>query len=151
MSGILKNFAGLLQSGHLRDLGFQKRYETFSRRHPDFSEHYHLQPTSWNRDGEPWSFHLVIGIGFNNIPSKQKGQLAGCHASKRDQTIETTLINGAGSDAQKLADEVARVAGIILARSEYLRSRYPILRHSYDRGILHQGFPADPESDLAED
>ena len=150
MSGILKNFAGLLQSGHLKDLGFQKRYETFSRRHPEFSEHYHLQPTSWNRDGEPWSFHLVIGIGFNNIPSKQKGQLAGCHASKRDQTIETTLINGASTDPQQLAQEAARVAGIILARSEYLRSRYHTLRHSYDRGMLRDGFPADPEFDPTE-
>ena len=150
MSGILKNFTGLLQSGHLKGLGFQKRYETFSRQHPEFSEHYLIQPTALNRDGGPWSFHLVTGIGFNNIPSKQKGQLARCHASMRDQTIETTLINGVPPDPQNLPKEVARAAEVILARSEYLRSRYQTLRHSYDRGILHDGFPADPEIDLPE-
>jgi hypothetical protein len=147
MSGILKSFASLLQGNHLKALGFEKRYETFSRRHPEFSEHYHLQPASWNRDGEPWSFHLVIGIGFNAIPARQKGQLAGCHASKRDQTIGTILINGSTSDPQHLGEEVARVAEIILARSEYLQRRHGTLRQSYDRGILHEGFPADPEFD----
>lgn len=147
MSGVLKNFAGVLQSGHLKDQGFQKRYETFSRQHPAFSEHYHIQPASWNRDGEPWSFHLVVGIGFSGIPSKQKGQLAGCHASKRHLTVETSLVNPADPDPEKLRHEAARAAGIILAHSEYLQSRHQILRHSYDRGILHQGFPADPEMD----
>ena len=145
MSGILKTFTGLLQSDHLKALSFQKRYETFSRQHPEFSEHYHIQPASWNRDGEPWSFHLVIGIGFNAIPSRQKGQLAGCHASKRDQTIATTLINGISSDREKLKQEAARVAGIILSRSGYLLDRHRELRNSFDRGHLMDGFPVDPD------
>jgi hypothetical protein len=150
MSGILKTFTTTLQSNHLKGQGFQKRYETFSRQHPEFSEHYHIQPASWNRAGDKWTFHLIIGIGFNSIPSRQKGQLAGCHASKRHTTIETTLINPGESDPEKFRQEAARVADIILARSDYFQSRYKILRHSYDRGILRQGFPADPEFDAPE-
>jgi hypothetical protein len=149
MSGLLKAFTNALQSGHLKEQGFQKRYETFSRQHPKFSEYYHIQPT--NRAGDTWSFHLIVGIGFSDIPSKQKGQLAGCHASKRYLTVETTLLTSSDTDLETLREEAARVAGIILAQSEYLLSRYPILRHSYDRAILHEGFPADPETDLSQD
>ena len=147
MSGILKPFAHTLQAAHLKGHGFQKRYETFSRQHPDYSEHYHIQPASWNRAGEPWSFHLVLGIGFTGIPSKQKGALAGCHASKRHATVQTTLINPGNADPEKIQQEAARVAEIILACSDYLRSRHQVLRQSYDRGILHEGFPADPDND----
>lgn len=150
MSGILKNFANALQSSHLKAHGFQKRYETFSRQHAAYSEHYHLQPASWNRDGEKWSFHLILGIGFTGIPSKQKGQLAGCHASKRHTTVDTILINPKENDPEKIQKEVARVAEIILGCSEYLKKRHQVLRHSYDRGILDDGFPADPEQDTAE-
>lgn len=151
MSGILKAFTNVLQSGHLKEQGFQKRYETFSRQHPKFSEHYHIQPASWNRAGEKWSFHLVAGIGFSDIPSKQKGQLAGCHASKRHLTVETSLVNSGDMDQETLRHEAARVAEIILAHSEYLQNRYSILRHSYDRGLLHEGFPVDPEMDSPQD
>lgn len=151
MSGILKTFVTKLQSDHLKGQSFQKRYETFSRRHPEFSEHYHIQPSSWNRAGEKWSFHLVIGIGFSDIPSKQKGQLAGCHASKRHLTIETSLINSVDANRETLRHEVAHVAEIILAHSDYLQNRHQILRQSYDRGILREGFPADPETDITED
>lgn len=149
MSGILKTFTTTLQSDHLKGKGFQKRYETFSRQHPEFSEHYHIQPASWNRAGDPWAFHLVVGIGFTAIPSKQKGQLAGCHASKRHLTVETALINSPDSDPEKLCQEVARVAEIILACSGYFQNRHKVLRHSYDRGLLDDGFPADPGLDTA--
>ena len=145
MSGMLKTFATKLQSDHLKGQGFQKRYETFSRQHPEFSEHYHIQPASWNRAGEKWSFHLIIGIGFTSIPSRLKGQLAGCHASKRHTTVETTLVNSGGSDPEKLCQETARVAGVILALSDYFQSRHKVLRHSYDRGYLEEGFPVDPD------
>jgi len=148
MSGILKILTTTLQSDHLKSQGFQKRYETFSRQHSEFSEHYHIQPASWNRAGDPWTFHLVVGIGFTGIPSKQKGQLAGCHASKRHLTLETTLTNSSDSDPEKLRQEAARVAGIILTCSGYLQSRYKVLRHSYDRGLLDDGFPSDPDEAL---
>lgn len=151
MSGILKTFAERLQSAHLKGHGFQKRYETFSLQHPEYSEHYHIQPASWNRDGEPWSFHLILGIGFASIPSKQKGNLAGCHVSKRHTTVDTILINPKENDAEKIQQEAARVAEIILACSEYLKRRHKALRHSYDRGVLREGFPADPELDQPED
>jgi hypothetical protein len=143
---LLKTFTAALQSSHLKALGFQKRYETFTRSHAKFSEHYHLQSSLLNKTDDPWKYELIIGIGFPEIPSKQKGQLAGTHASKRAAIIETVLSDQSNSDAEKLKAEVDRLAEIILKQSEYFQRRHEVLRHSYDRGISHQGFPADPEN-----
>jgi hypothetical protein len=144
---LLKTFTAALQSSHLKAQGFQKRYETFSKSHAKFSEHYHLQSSLLNKTGDPWKYELIIGLGFHDIPSKQKGQLAGTHASKRAATIETVLSDHSNNDPQKLKAEVDRVSEIIFKQSEYFQRRYETLRHSYDRGISHEGFPADPEND----
>jgi hypothetical protein len=151
MSSLIKIFSSHLQSAHLKSHGFQKRYETFSRIHPKFSEHFHLHPATSNSPGSPWKFHLIVGIGFPDIPSKQKGQLAGTHASKTHLTIETTLRYPDDNDSGKLRAETARLAEIILEQSAYLQRRHETLRHSYDRGISHNGFPADPAFDSTPD
>lgn len=144
---IAKTFTAALQASHLKAAGFQKRYETFSKVNPAYSEHYHIEAAGGNRSGEPWSYHLVIGIGFNAIPSKHKGQLAGTHASKRLLTIETTLLNPADTDTEKLRFETGRLAAIIAEQSDYFKNRHEILRRSFDRGLFHHDFPADPETD----
>ncbi len=147
MSNFAKVLTAALQSNHLKAEGFQKRYETFSRSHPKFSEHFHLQSSLLNKTGEPWKYDLIIGIGFPDIPAKQKGQLAGTHASKRFLTVETNLLETDAKNPQKLTEEAKRLSEIILEQSTYFQRRYETLRHSYDRGISHQGFPADPEID----
>ena len=143
MSNFAKSFTAALQGNHLKAAGFLKRYETFSRSHAKFSEHFHIQSSLLNKAGDPWKYDLIIGIGFQNIPAKQKGQLAGTHASKRLLTIETSLVE---NDPKQIALEAARLAAIIFEQSEYFQSRHEALKHSYDRNLLHEGFPVDPET-----
>jgi hypothetical protein len=144
MSNFAKPLTAALQANHLKSLGFQKRYETFSRSHPAFSEHFQIQSSLLNRSGEPWKYDLILGIGFHAIPAKQKGQLAGTHASKRLLTVETSLLE---NDSKELTAEAAKLAEIILEQSAYLQRRHEILRSSYDRNQLKEGFPTDPEID----
>ncbi|HVJ45808.1 MAG TPA: hypothetical protein VM511_05435 [Luteolibacter sp.] len=140
MSNHLKKLTTALQKDHLKTIGFEKRYETFSRSHPKFSEHFHLSSSPLNRAGEPWKYELTIGVGFHDIPSKQKGQLAGTHISHRVATIETTLGGSDETDPAILRNETTRLASIVQERSEHLRNHYDTLRQSYDRGAVDPGF-----------